>query len=76
MGSRFDITVGAQNAKEGLRYIDMAIGEITRIEEMISSWDNASQTFAINQNVGSKPVKVDRELYELIERAINIYRLT
>ena len=76
MGSRFDITVVAQDRKAGNEDIDNAIVEITRIEKMISSWDKDSQTFAINQNAGIKAVKVDGELFDLIERALNISRLT
>ncbi len=76
MGSRFDITVVADNEEKGQAYIDTAVAEITRIEKLISSWDPNSQTSEINRNAGIKPVKVDAELFELIERAIGISRLT
>lgn len=76
MGSRFDITVVADNEVEGNLYIDQAIAEITRIERLISSWDPNSQTSAINRNAGIEPVKVDRELFNLIQRAIGISKLT
>ena len=76
MGSRFDITVVASDAVKGNEYIDNAVAEITRIEKLISSWDINSQTSAINKNAGIKPVKVDLELFSLIERAIGISKLT
>lgn len=76
MGSRFDITVVANSEEEGNRYIDMAVAEISRIEKLISSWDPNSQTSAINRNAGIKPVKVDPELFQLIERCIAISGLT
>ena len=76
MGSRFDITVVADNEEKGQAYIDTAVAEITRIEKLISSWDPNSQTSEINRNAGIKPIKVDAELFELIERAIGISRLT
>lgn len=76
MGSRFDVTVVAKDSIEGNKYIDTAISEITRIEKLISSWDANSQTSEINRNAGIKPVKVDSELYQLIERAIGISKLT
>lgn len=76
MGSRFDITVVAQNETEGQGYIDDAVAEITRIENLISSWDANSQTSLINKNAGIKPVPVDKELYDLIERALKISKLT
>ncbi len=76
MGSRFEITVVANDSTEAKEYIDLAVGEITRIEKLISSWDAASQTSEINRNAGIKPVKVDGELYHLIERCIGISKLT
>jgi len=76
MGSRFEITVVAENAVLGDQYIDAAVAEITRIERLISSWDPQSQTSEINRQAGIKPVKVDLELYQLIERAIGISKLS
>lgn len=76
MGSRFDIIVVAMNANEGDKYIDTAIVEISRIEKLISSWDNNSQTSKINANAGIQPVKVDKELFDLISRSIAISSVT
>ncbi len=76
MGSRFDITVVANNELEGNGYIDMAVAEIQRIEKLISSWDANSETSAINKNAGIQAVKVSPELFALIERAIRISELT
>ena len=76
MGSRFDVTVVANDSVEGNKYIDTAVAEISRIEKLISSWDENSQTSEINRNAGIKSVKVDSELFELIERAIGISKLT
>lgn len=76
MGSRFDITVVAENEPEGNQYIDMAVAEISRIEKIISSWDSLSQTSQIIRNAGIKPVKVDEELFGLIERSVKISEIT
>ncbi len=76
MGSRFDISIVADTQAEGDAYIDMAIHEISRIENLISSWDPNSQTTLINKNAGIKPVKVDGELFQLIQRALKISELT
>lgn len=76
MGSRFDISVVANSEKEGLAFVDFAIEEIIRIEKLISSWDQNSQTSEININAGIKPVKVNSELFNLIERSIAISNLT
>jgi FAD:protein FMN transferase len=76
MGSRFDISVVAENQVEGDAFIDTAVNEISRIEKLISSWDSLSQTSSINKNAGIKPVVVDLELFNLIQRAIKISKLT
>jgi thiamine biosynthesis lipoprotein len=76
MGSRFDITVVANNEKEADSFINMAIDEITRIEKLISEWDVTTQTSEINKNAGIKPVKVAQELFDLIKRSIQISKLT
>jgi thiamine biosynthesis lipoprotein len=76
MGSRFDITVVANDSLQGHIYINDAIEEISRIERLISSWDAKSQTSEINRNAGIKAVKVDKELFDLIERSIAISKMT
>ncbi|WP_262911065.1 FAD:protein FMN transferase [Gillisia lutea] len=76
MGSRFDITVVADDTLQAEKDIDLAIAEITRIEKLISSWDSNSQTSEINRNAGIKAVKVDKELFELIQCAMGIAKLT
>ncbi|NND78406.1 MAG: FAD:protein FMN transferase, partial [Eudoraea sp.] len=76
MGSRFDITVVAKDSLKAASYHTMAISEISRIEKLISSWDINSQTSEINRNAGIQPVTVDRELFDLIKRAMGISKLT
>lgn len=76
MGSPFNITVVAANEEIAHINIEEAIAEISRIEKMISSWDEESETFQINKNAGIKPVKVSRELFNLIERCNKISDFT
>lgn len=76
MGTRFEITVVAPNEEIGYINIDEAVSEIERIEGIISSWDKDSETSLINKNAGIKPVKVSRELLNLIERSIKISEIT
>ena len=76
MGSRFDISVVANDTLKASYYINLAVEEISRIEKLISSWDPNSQTSEIIRNAGIQPVKVDKELFDLIERSIAISKLT
>ncbi|WCO03274.1 FAD:protein FMN transferase [Psychroserpens ponticola] len=76
MGSRFDITVVAKDSTEANSYIQLATDEISRIESLISSWDSNSQTSKINSKAGIEPVKVNKELFDLIKRSLAITQLT
>lgn len=76
MGCRFEITVVAENQQDGDHFIDLAVNEISRIEKLISSWDAQSQTSEINRKAGIAPVKVDAELFHLIERSLQLSKLT
>ncbi|MCE1199085.1 MAG: FAD:protein FMN transferase [Marinilabiliales bacterium] len=76
MGCHFEITVVANSRAEGDRFIDLAAGEVTRIEKLISEWDSTTQVSAVNRQAGIGPVKVDKEVYDLVVRSIRISDLT
>lgn len=76
MGNNFTITVVAQNEKTANANINLAIAEIRRIEALLTTYRNDSQTNIINDNAGIQPVKVDQEVFNLIERCIGISRIT
>lgn len=76
MGTRFEITAMATDKLTAEAAVMIGIEEIQRIEALISSWKESSQTSEINRNAGIKPVPVDVELFNLIERSIKISKLT
>nr|WP_198999496.1 FAD:protein FMN transferase [Flavobacterium sp. ASV13] len=76
MGNNFTITVVAENEKTATGHIDLAIGEIRRIEKLLTTYKADSQTNLINENAGTRPVKVDLEVFHLIERCIGISKIT
>lgn len=76
MGSRFDITIVAKDSVTAEMYIDEAAAEITRIENLISDWKADSQVSEVNRQAGISPVKVDREVLELTQRALQISKIT
>lgn len=76
MGSRFDITIVAEDSLTAERYIDTVIAEVTRIENLISDWKPDSQVSAVNANAGIRPVQVDQEVYALTERALELSEMT
>lgn len=76
MGGRFDISIVAKDSLTAEQSIDEVIAEISRIEYLISDWKPASQVSQVNQNAGISPVKVDREVFELTQRALYLSQIT
>lgn len=76
MGNRFDFTIVAQQEATANLYIDLAIAEVQRIEKLISSWDSSSETSQVNNNAGIQAVPISKELYGLIERSIQLSKVT
>ncbi|MDL2142618.1 FAD:protein FMN transferase [Flavobacterium tructae] len=76
MGGRFDISIVAKDSLTAEQNIDVVIAEITRIENLISDWKSDSQVSEVNQNAGIRPVKVDREVFELTQRALQFSEAT
>ena len=76
MGGRFDISIVADSRESAEQNIDTVIAEISRIESLISDWKPNSQVSMINDHAGIKPVKVDKELLMLTQRAIALSKIT
>ena len=70
MGSVFQITLVDSDSISAHQNINKAILEIERIENLISEWRPQTQISQVNQNAGIKPVKVDKEVFELTKKAI------
>jgi FAD:protein FMN transferase len=76
MGNRFEITVVSDDALWAEERIDDAVTEISRIEKLLTTFSETSQTAAINRMAGIAPVKVDKEVFDLIHRSLKISSLT
>ncbi|MGQ7946829.1 FAD:protein FMN transferase [Flavobacterium sp. WC2509] len=76
MGGRFDITIVAKDSLTAEQSIDEVIAEISRIEYLISDWKPTTQISQVNQNAGIRPVKVDKEVFELTQRALHFSQIT
>ncbi|CAM2821323.1 FAD:protein FMN transferase [Flavobacterium frigoris] len=70
MGSVFQITLVDSDSISADQNINKAISEIERIENLISEWRPQTQISQVNQNAGIKPIKVDKEVFELTKKAI------
>ena len=76
MGCHFVITAVDESPDRAWTAIRAAENEIIRIEELISSWKDSSETSEINRMAGVRPVKVSKELFSLIERSLKVSHLT
>ncbi|AXY74038.1 FAD:protein FMN transferase [Paraflavitalea soli] len=76
MGNHFEITVVAPAEAWAREKIAMAIAEIRRIERLLTTFDENSQTNQVNQQAGISPVKVDPEVFALIKRSLKISAVT
>ena len=76
MGNRFEITVVADDATWAEAKIDLAIAEIQRIEKLLTTYSEDSQTALVNRNAGIASVRVDREMFELVKRSLSISAIT
>jgi thiamine biosynthesis lipoprotein len=76
MGNRFEITVVCEDASFADEAILEAIEEIRRIERLLTTFNDESQTNLVNRNAGIQPVEVDSELFHLIQRSQKISALT
>lgn len=76
MGNRFEISVVHENEQWAEACIDDAVAEISRIEQLFTTFKETSQTNKINAQAGIKPVAVDREVFNLIHRSLKISQLT
>ena len=74
--SPFEMTVVAKDTVEANQYIDLAIAEVKRVENLVSDWKPETQISHVNQNAGIQPVKVDDEVFQLVKRSIKISKLT
>jgi FAD:protein FMN transferase len=76
MGNRFEISVVSEDENWANERIENAISEISRIEQLLTTFKPDSQTNLINDNAGIKPVRVDKEVFDLIQRSLKISNLT
>lgn len=76
MGNRFEFSVVGTDQAWARECIEEAIQEVTRIEKLLTTYDESSQVNQINRNAGIAGVRVDREVLDLIERSKRISRIT
>lgn len=76
MGNRFEFSAAHNDKQTALDALCCAVEEVKRIERLLSTYIDDSQTQLINNNAGIQAVKVDKEVIALIQRSRRISELT
>ncbi|GAA4329541.1 FAD:protein FMN transferase [Mucilaginibacter gynuensis] len=76
MGNNFEISIVGSNPAWAAEHIESAIREINRVEKLLSTFGDDSNINLINRNAGVEPVKVNAEIFRLVQRAVEISELT
>ena len=76
MGNHFELSVVGNREDWALARIEAGVKEIQRIERLLTTFRDDSETNLINRNAGIAPVKVSQEVFELIERSNRLSQVT
>ena len=76
MGNHFELSVVDMDQERAFQWIDAGVQEIQRIEKLLTTFDEDSETNLINRNAGIAPVRVSRETFNLIQRSVRISGIT
>jgi thiamine biosynthesis lipoprotein ApbE len=76
MGTRGTITIYGLSSEAADSASAAAVGEMHRIESVMSTWRNDSEISRLNRNSLGMPVKVSAELFHLLEEAVRFSELT
>jgi thiamine biosynthesis lipoprotein len=76
MGTRIAVELWHEDASEAERAIEAVLGEMHRVDALMSHYKPESQLSQINARAALAPVAVDSELASLIERAGKLSALT
>ena len=76
MGNKFEISVVSDSEAWANERIQAAVNEIKRIEQLLTTFREDSETNQINKYAGIQPVEVSDETFNLIERSIRLSGIT
>lgn len=76
MGTSFQVRVVTPDLAGGCAAIEAAFAEVAREEALFSEYRDTSDVSAINRAAGSSPVRVDAEVFGVLQRALWASRVT
>lgn len=76
MGNRFELTAVGPGEAWANEKIAAGVQEIKRIEKLLTTFNDSSETNQVNAAAGIQPVRVSEETFRLIQRSIRISDIT
>lgn len=76
MGCSFELGLYVEDEVFAEKMLEIGVGEIQRIESLLTEFKKESETSRINREAGVNFISIDDECFQLISRSINISRLT
>jgi FAD:protein FMN transferase len=76
MGTRMTVEVWTETTEQGNQAIDAVLAEMTRLDEAMSTYKPTSEVSKVNVEAAQHPVKISKELFDLLTRAVEFSRIT
>ena len=76
MGTRMTVEVWTETPAQGNQAIDAVLAEMTRLDEAMSTYKPTSEVSRVNAEAAQHPVKISKELFDLLARAVEFSRIT
>jgi len=76
MGTRIRVELSADDATKGAAAIDAVMAEMRRIDALMSHYKPESELSQINLRAAVEPVRVDRELFDLLKLSLHFSEIT
>jgi FAD:protein FMN transferase len=76
MGTRIVVELWSKNPAAGERAIDAVMAEMRHIDDSMSTYKPSSELSRVNATAARGPVRISRELFELLSTALDYSRIT
>lgn len=76
MGTRIVVELWATDKTEGNAAIEAVLAEMRRVDEAMSTYKPTSELSIVNARAAQEPIKISRELFDLLATALDYSRIT
>lgn len=76
MGTRVAVQLWSEDPALAERAMDAVIGEMHRTDELMSTYKPGSQLSQVNEHAYERPVQVDADLIDVVEKSLEYSRLS